>query len=173
MVHATALSSPRKKLLLPMIVVLAALAVPSVAHATSQWTRKYGVGCVTCHSTAFPRLNYYGERFMRNGYQLPGSEDGDTTKSAVGDRLFIDDIGNLIGIRLNVVPARVVTNALEATPGDFTPRVQLGNPDWLQVFTAGSVFRKVSIFIETEVSQVGEIHNSWSGSGSTTWSGAP
>jgi hypothetical protein len=138
------------------------LRLPAIAHATSQWSRKYGVACTTCHTPAFPRLNYYGERFMRNGYQDLGTQDGDTAgKQKIGDRLFIDELGNFFGVRLNVVPLRVTTNALEDEPGEFTTRFQIGNADWLQFFTAGSVFENVSVFIETEVNAEGEIHNSW------------
>jgi len=46
------------------------------ANATSQWARKYKTSCSTCHN-AFPRLNYYGERFMLNGYQDPDAESPD------------------------------------------------------------------------------------------------
>ncbi|MBI4508895.1 MAG: hypothetical protein HY698_04620 [Deltaproteobacteria bacterium] len=99
---------------------------------------------------------------MRNGYQDLGSQDGDTTgKQAIGDRLFIDDLNNYFGVRLNVLPFKAVTNALEEEPGDFETRVQLGNPDWIQLFVAGSVFKNVSIWIENELSTKGELHISW------------
>ncbi len=136
--------------------------LPRVAEATSQWSRKCQVACTTCHTAAFPRLNHYGEKFMRNGYQDLGTRDGDTAgKQAIGDRLFIDEIGNLLGIRLNVVPVRVVTNDLETDPGTFGTRVDFGNANWLQIFTAGSIFKNVSIFIETELPFDGKVHNSW------------
>lgn len=146
-----------------LLVFLWALVLGSTsADATSQWSRKYGVACTTCHTAAFPRLNYYGERFMRNGYQDIGSQDGDTAgKQGIGDRLFIEELGNLLGVRLNVVPLRVTTNALEQEPGTFSDRAQIGNADWLQLFTAGSVFKNVSIFVETEFTSSGDLHNSW------------
>jgi hypothetical protein len=137
-------------------------ALPSAAGATSQWTRKYGVGCTTCHTNAFPRLNYYGEQFQRNGYQDLGTEDGDEAgKQAIGARLSADEIGNFFGVRLNIVPVRVVTNDLETGPGDFDTRVDFGSPNWLQLFTAGSIFKNVSIFIETEIPFDGNVHTSW------------
>src|SRR3990172_8155644 len=61
------------------LVTLAALTVAGFvgapeAGAVSQWSRKYQVACAVCH-TVVPRINYYGERFMRNGYQLPDTRD--------------------------------------------------------------------------------------------------
>lgn len=39
------------------------------ANATAQWSRKYGISCTACH-TVFPRLNSFGEEFLKNGYQM-------------------------------------------------------------------------------------------------------
>jgi hypothetical protein len=145
-----------------LAIAILGLIVPATAGATSQWSRKYNVPCTTCHTTAFPRLNYYGERFQRNGYQDVGTDDGDTTgKQKIGDRLFIDEIGNLFGVRINVVPLRIVTKDLETGPGEPRTRVDVGGANWLQLFTAGSIARNISIFIETEIAFDGSVHNSW------------
>jgi len=62
------------------------------AWATSAFARKYGLACNTCHTVAFPRLNYYGEKFMRNGFQIPGGQDGSTKgKAAIADDLTLDE----------------------------------------------------------------------------------
>lgn len=146
--------------------LLVALMLPAMANAVSQWSRKYGVSCTTCHTAAFPRLNYTGEQFQRNGYQDVGTQDGDDTgKQKIGDKLFIDELGNLLGVRLNVTALRVATNSLQEAPGSgpesYATSVDIGNPNWLQLFTAGSVFKNVSIFIETEIPFDGKVHNSW------------
>ena len=133
--------------------------VPDSAYATSQWTRKYDVSCQSCH-TAFPRLNYFGERFMRNGYQMPEGMDGNETKTQVGkNKLFIDEIRNLFGMRVNVTPLNVETNRLTKN-GTPQTRVSVGNANWLQFFVAGSIFKNVSIFIEAEIDG-DEAHFSW------------
>jgi len=164
MSHASRRSRPHVQRSVALLVPLALLlvAIPSAAHATSQWSRKYGVSCTTCHTAAFPRLNHYGEKFMRNGYQDLGTEDGDTAgKQAIGDRLFMDDVGNLFGFRLNLVPLRAVTDDRQRQDGSYGTRVDLGAANWLQLFTAGSISKNVSIFIETEVPFDGKVHNSW------------
>jgi hypothetical protein len=59
------------------------------------------------------------------------------------------------------VPIRVITEDLETSPGDFGTRVDFGNANWLQLFTAGSVLKNVSVFIETEIPFDGRVHNAW------------
>lgn len=120
------------------------------AGAVAQWARKYKMNCQSCH-TAFPRLNYFGEKFQRNGYQLPDTEDGDDTKEKLNDTTFIDQIGNLLGIRIAVSPATLRTNGLTRPNGTIVTRTSFGNTDWVQFFSAGSIFKNASIFIETEV----------------------
>lgn len=142
---------------------IAALSAPSIAEATSSFSRKYQVGCNACHvAGAFPRLSYAGEKFMRNGYQDVGSEDGDEAgKTKIGDSLGLEDLGSFLGVRLNVVPVAYQTNAFQSRPGEYEDRVTVGNADWLQLFTSGAIARNVSVFIETEFTTDGDFHNSW------------
>lgn len=154
-----------------MIVVLVALltaAFVAPASATAQWSRKYKLSCQTCHS-AFPRLNYYGQRFMRNGYQDPDDTvpDGDETgKTALNDITFIDKIGNLLGVRLNVNPVQYRTNVLEEVSADagvdnkVKDQLSLGSTGWVQLFVAGSIAKNKSIFIEMEFTDE-KYHYSW------------
>lgn len=128
------------------------------AQAVSQWARKYKMNCQSCH-TAFPRLNHFGEKFARNGYQLPGSEDGDEMKEKINDLTFVDKVSHLFGFRISVSPAEVVTNALDIDGGKRI-KFNVGDTKWLQFFTAGSLFKNASIFIETEVEQKA-IHFNW------------
>ena len=48
------------------------------AEAIPAFARKYALNCTTCH-TAPLQINTFGERFLENGYQLPGTEDGGVT----------------------------------------------------------------------------------------------
>lgn len=118
-------------------------------EATSQWSRKYQVSCNTCHS-AFPRLNSFGESFMLNGYQMPGTQDGDETeKHLIGDRLNLNQLTDILGLRINVSPATFETNGRDQN-GVTQAAFDISNPSWLQLFTAGTIYKDVSIFIETE-----------------------
>jgi len=126
------------------------LLLPRDAEAVSQWARKYEVDCTTCH-TAFPRLTHFGERFMRNGFQWPDDEpDGDTTgKDKISDNLFADKVGNWLGARLSLTPGVYKTSGV-IIDGETKDSFNIGNPNWLQLFVAGTIFKNVSIFIEQE-----------------------
>lgn len=137
------------------------------ANALSQFSRKYDIPCQTCH-TAFPRLNYYGELFQRNGYQLPGEQDGDSTKTEINDHLFIDKIGNLFGVRISLTPVEITTNALTVN-GSRRLRYNFGTANWVQFFVGGSIFKNASIIIETEVPGENGAAYSTSGIPHTNW----
>lgn len=141
--------SKRWCLLLSVATVFLLIGLVQLSRATSQWSRKYEVGCTMCH-TSFPKLNQYGEQFMRNGYQVPGSEDGDEEKKVISDNLVIDELGNFFGVRLNFTPVEFKTNHLEKN-GEKTTSFRIGKPNWIQFFTAGSIYKNVSIFIETPI----------------------
>ena len=117
------------------------------ASAVSQWSRKYKVECSTCH-IAFPRLNFFGVQFMRNGFQWPGQPpDGDETgKEELSENLFIDTVGNWLGARISLTPLKYKTND-RVRNGKLDDSFNLGNSNWLQFFVAGSIFKNVAVFI--------------------------
>lgn len=163
------MKAARSVLILVLVTMLVAAFV-GPAGATSQWSRKYNLSCRTCHSS-FPRLNYYGQRFMRNGYQNPDATVGDGDelgKAKLNDMTFVDKIGNLFGVRLNVNALYYKTNQLEeVTLNDVgEPETEVkdqfgfGSTGWAQFFIAGSIARDKSIFIEMEFTDEG-YHYSW------------
>src|SRR5947208_4941504 len=50
------------------------LSFTSNAHALPAFARKYGLRCSACHE-AWPMLNYFGQKFKDNGYQLMNDRD--------------------------------------------------------------------------------------------------
>src|SRR6204780_4761771 len=44
------------------------------ANAIPAFARKYGLRCSACHE-AWPMLNYFGQKFKDNGYQLMNDRD--------------------------------------------------------------------------------------------------
>src|SRR5438270_4910677 len=50
------------------------LAFSNTAHALPAFARKYGLRCSACHE-AWPMLNYFGQKFKDNGYQLMNDRD--------------------------------------------------------------------------------------------------
>src|SRR5712691_10690561 len=53
----------------------------SDAHAIPAFARKYGLRCSACHE-AWPMLNYFGQKFKDNGYQLMNDRDSPIWQNA-------------------------------------------------------------------------------------------
>lgn len=119
--------------------------------ATSQWTRKTGMPCTACH-TVFPRLNSYGEAFLRNGYQIIKSrEDKKDGEEGDEDKVVLHRVSNLLGFRLNLTPIAIETNSFQKDSGSAkSSRFTIGNPIWIQFFAAGSIYKDISFFSELE-----------------------
>jgi hypothetical protein len=62
-----------KSLLALLVVGLSFCVVPS-AQALPAFSRKYGLRCSACHES-WPMLNYFGQKFKDNGYQLMNDRD--------------------------------------------------------------------------------------------------
>ena len=129
------------------------------AEALAQWARKYGVKCSHCH-TVFPRLNFFGEQFMRNAYQWPGEPpDGDKTgKDELAEDLFIDKVSHWFGARISLTPFAYKTNDLTQN-GKRESSFNLGNSNFLQFFVGGAIFKNMGVFIEQEFENDGSKFN--------------
>ncbi|HYA24915.1 MAG TPA: hypothetical protein VEF05_12185 [Terriglobales bacterium] len=57
-----------------LLVLFFVLAVLPKANALPAFARKYGLRCSACHE-AWPMLNYFGQKFKDNGYQLMNDRD--------------------------------------------------------------------------------------------------
>jgi hypothetical protein len=62
--------------LLSLAVVFASIVLTcsQPAHALPAFARKYGLRCSACHES-WPMLNYFGQKFKDNGYQLMNDRD--------------------------------------------------------------------------------------------------
>ncbi len=56
------------------LVILLVLGEVQPAHALPAFARKYGLRCSACHES-WPMLNYFGQKFKDNGYQLMNDRD--------------------------------------------------------------------------------------------------
>src|SRR5258706_11667213 len=57
---------------LPLIFLV--LSTSQQSNALPAFARKYGLRCSACHE-AWPMLNYFGQKFKDNGYQLMNDRD--------------------------------------------------------------------------------------------------
>ena len=60
--------------LLAVVVALFVVASSQNANALPAFARKYGLRCSACHE-AWPMLNFFGQKFKDNGYQLMNDRD--------------------------------------------------------------------------------------------------
>jgi hypothetical protein len=81
------------------LAALSSLFMPTQAQAIPPFARKYDVNCTACH-TAPPILNQFGQRFLENGYQLPGTEDGGIVGKKKLGETTLDDVTNYLGFRI-------------------------------------------------------------------------
>jgi len=130
------------------------------AQATSAFARKYGLACNTCHTVAFPRLNYYGEQFMRNGFQVPGSQDGSTTgKNKIADDLTLaQKLGNIVGVRGKI---RVYEKQDQNSVGEPIGST-LGSTIFGAFFASGTIAKDIPVWMEFETNTATgetELHN--------------
>ena len=134
------------------------LAGISDAEAVPAFARKYEISCNVCH-TRQPRLNPFGQRFMENGYQLPGTSDGGNKgKHLLGGELngaTLDDISNYMAVRLraDIQQARFDDNTII---GDASDDPDIIFPNVVNIFFAGTATEDISFFFETEYATQGE-----------------
>src|ERR1700722_5979127 len=69
-------TAPQAKhfLVAALVLVFLVLSGADSAHALPAFARKYGLRCPACHE-AWPMLNYFGQKFKDNGYQLMNDRD--------------------------------------------------------------------------------------------------
>src|SRR6202030_3145632 len=66
--------SSRRILAGSLLLILLAFGCIQDAHAIPAFARKYGLRCSACHES-WPMLNYFGQKFKDNGYQLMNDRD--------------------------------------------------------------------------------------------------
>src|SRR5215831_18567409 len=57
-----------------LVLVFIVLSSQEKANALPAFARKYGLRCSACHES-WPMLNYFGQKFKDNGYQLMNDKD--------------------------------------------------------------------------------------------------
>ena len=138
------------------------LTLTSSTYATSQWAKKFNLACNTCH-TVFPRLNSFGEDFLANGYQLENTykKNWEDQYSINAGGVFLNDLQNVFGIRINLTPFQMETNSFQKDSASAkSSKLTFGNTNWVQTFAAGSIYKDISFFTEMEYTE-SAFHFSW------------
>ncbi|HYM79041.1 MAG TPA: hypothetical protein VE377_23910 [Candidatus Dormibacteraeota bacterium] len=72
--HCGKLSWGRHFLTAALVLIFLVLSGSQNANALPAFARKYGLRCSACHES-WPMLNYFGQKFKDNGYQLMNDKD--------------------------------------------------------------------------------------------------
>lgn len=134
-----------------ILIALSCLVLPNKAQAIPAFARKYDVNCTACHM-APPVLNTFGQRFLENGYQLPGTEDGGFTgKKKLGD-VTLDDVGKYLAFRLVGNAVRNWSfqqqNPAGADAGVVENKTEFTFPENFVLFAGGTVAKNVGFMVE-------------------------
>lgn len=139
----------RYGMVIPVLAVLVAILFPPAADAVPAFARKYEVTCNACH-TRQPRLNSFGQRFLENGYQMPGTEDGGTVKKSLFggplNGVTLDKISNYMAIRVRAD----IQQASFKEETEATDDVDIIVPNVINIFFAGTATKNISFFLEGE-----------------------
>jgi len=126
------------------------------AQAIPAFARKYEVSCNVCH-TRQPRLNTFGQRFLENGYQLPGTADGGTAKkslfgSPIDGATLDDNISNYFAVRLraDIQQAGYRTTTTPMTNAGVGSDPDIIFPRTINLFFAGAATENLGFFLESE-----------------------
>jgi hypothetical protein len=69
------------RLFLAILLSIVGMGNAPSAHALPAFARKYGLRCSACHES-WPMLNYFGQKFKDNGYQLMNDRDAPIWQNA-------------------------------------------------------------------------------------------
>ncbi|MGB0909206.1 MAG: hypothetical protein ACPGYT_02495 [Nitrospirales bacterium] len=123
-------------------VVAVSFSVPSKAYAIPAFARKYAVNCHVCH-TRWPRLNPFGEQFLENGYQLPGTEDGGLVGKARYGDLTLDQVSHYFAVLFAGSAIESVELAKRPSGVSSEDKTEFTFPGLLRIYTAGTLSKNI------------------------------
>ena len=116
------------------------------AHALPAFARKYGLRCSACHES-WPMLNYFGQKFKDNGYQLMNDRDAPIWQNPS----YWPVTFRITPIWHRVSNARVSEDAVpgDATSGTVEKRVTSTGFDLsgLDFHTGGTLEKNISFYV--------------------------
>lgn len=136
-----------------VILITANLFVSKKASASAAFARQTGLSCTACH-TVFPRLTYFGEKFMRNGFALP-TEAKQEKNDDQSNLTVIQDLSKVLSVR-----GKINLYSAQSPAGeDYSA---LGNTIFGAIFVSGQIAKNIPIWMEFEDNTANgelELHN--------------
>jgi hypothetical protein len=142
--------------ILAFVLAFVVLSASKSASALPAFARKYGLRCSACHES-WPMLNYFGQKFKDNGYQLMNDRDSP---------IWQNPSYWPIAMRMTPFWSRESTNRVEAdsTPGagDSASQVKITNTGFnlsgLDILTGGTLEKNVSFLLVPSADENGAFH---------------
>src|ERR1700757_2386447 len=120
------------------------------ANALPAFARKYGLRCSACHET-WPMLNYFGQKFKDNGYQLMNDKDAPIWQNP-----------GYWPVTMRMTPcwSRESTNKISAdTASGVTSLATTGfNLSGLDILTGGTLEKNISFLLVPSSDETGAFH---------------
>jgi len=134
-----------------LVVVFLILSSSQSANGLPAFARKYGLRCSACHES-WPMLNYFGQKFKDNGYQLMNDRDAPIWQNA-----------SYWPITLRITPywSRESTNkvAVDNTPTGEAKITTTGfNLSGLDILTGGTLEKNVTFLLVPSSDETGAFH---------------
>ncbi len=136
---------------LALVLVFLILSSSQNASALPAFARKYGLRCSACHET-WPMLNYFGQKFKDNGYQLMNDRDAPIWQNA-----------SYWPITLRMTPfwSRESVNkvAVDSTLSGETRLTTSGfNYGGLDILTGGTLEKNITFLLVPSSDETGAFH---------------
>ena len=145
------LARGRNFLTAALVLVFLALSSSEHANALPAFARKYGLRCSACHES-WPMLNYFGQKFKDNGYQLMNDRDAPIWQNA-----------SYWPITLRITPywSRESVNkvAVDNTPtGEARISTSGFNLGGLDILTGGTLEKNITFLLVPSADENGAFH---------------
>jgi hypothetical protein len=133
-----------------LLIVFVILSGSQSANALPAFARKYGLRCSACHES-WPMLNYFGQKFKDNGYQLMNDKDAPIWQNP----------GYWpVTFRMTPMWHRVSTGKVAVDQGSGVTRVTSSGFDLsgLDLHTGGTLEKNFSFFLLPSSDNTGAFH---------------
>jgi hypothetical protein len=135
-----------------LVLVFLILSSSQNANALPAFARKYGLRCSACHES-WPMLNYFGQKFKDNGYQLMNDRDAPIWQNA-----------SYWPITLRITPfwSRESVNKVAVDtatgPGETKITTTGFNLTGLDILTGGTLEKNISFLLVPSSDETGAFH---------------
>jgi hypothetical protein len=122
------------------------------ASALPAFARKYGLRCSACHES-WPMLNYFGQKFKDNGYQLMNDRDAP---------IWQNPAYWPVTFRMTPFWSRESTNKVQIDAGDGSAETRITqtgfNLSGLDILTGGTLEKNISFLLVPSADETGAFH---------------